>query len=107
AAGVETKASDLRLDGGDRRPAHAELVHAQAEGGGPRAPITANAPTDPNPLSLGTGALDGEGDQAKHGRAQAVHLRSEPGMSAVHGERVLVDIVRADREECPLAVARA
>ena len=54
-AGVETKAADLRLDGGDRRQAHAELVHAEAEEDGHRAPITGNAPADSHRTSPGNG----------------------------------------------------
>ena len=42
-------------------------------------------------------------DQPQHRRRQPVHLRREPGMTAIHRERVLREIVRADRKEVHLA----
>ena len=45
------------------------------------------------------GAPDGLRDEPEHGRVQAVHLRRELRMAAVHREGVLREIVRPDREE--------
>ena len=44
-------------------------------------------------------AADGVRDQMQHGGIQAVDLRREFRMAAIHGERVLREIVGADGEE--------
>ena len=41
-------------------------------------------------------------DQPEHGGRQPVHLRREPGMTAIHRQRVLGEVVGADREEVHL-----
>ena len=68
--------------------------------------IAGDAAADADEPAVRVRALDGLRDQPQHRGIQRIDLRRELRMPAIHGERVLGQVVGADREEVGLARRR-
>ena len=61
--------------------------------------IAGDAAANAGMAFMGVRAFDGLGDEAQDGGIQGIDFRRELWMAAIHGERVLREVVGADGEE--------
>src|SRR3954467_14532622 len=102
AARCKRQRAHLRLDRCDCRYAHAQLVDAEADENRHRLRIAGHAAAPAGPLAGVVGGAHGLIDQPQHRRMQRVGARGQFRMSAVHGQRVLRQVVAANREKINL-----
>src|SRR5680860_851748 len=101
-AGDEREKTDLRLDAGNRRNAHAELVNTEADQQRDGLRVGRHTATDSDPATGGVCRGHALGDQPEHRGVEPVHLRSQLRVPTIHRQGVLGEVVGPDREEVHL-----
>ena len=76
-----------------------KLLDAEPDQDRDRDQVGRDAAADADPFAVLRGAVGRQLDHAQDGRVQAVGLAGQLGMAAVHRQRVLGQVVGADREE--------
>ena len=102
AARGNIEPANLRFNRRDRRQAHAQRIHAESQEQRDSPRVAGNAAANPGPFAVGMSAGNAQRDEAQHGRVQRIDLRGELRMASIHRERVLGQVVGADREKVRL-----